>query len=310
VQEARDFSIAELGMPDNGSYRSYADLERDYVVWSVFAAPELSLEPVSWCFPVVGCVAYRGYFHHEAALDEARKLRQQGYDVYVAGVPAYSTLGRFDDPVLNTMLRWDELQLVSTLFHELAHQLLYVPGDTAFNESFASAVEDIGVERFLHSRSSDAALEAYRQREARWREVMGLIGDARSDLETYYAENLDDDEKRLLKEHRLEALAGDLNLLYAEQGMTTPSLTDARWNNARILSVNLYDQWTGAFREMYMQCGERLECFYAEAERVSTLDREARTAYLETLATRSATAVGSMAAISSLRRRVLPVSRQ
>ncbi len=296
VQQARDFSIETLRMPDNGTYRSYADLGRDYVVWSIFAAPELSLDAVNWCYPVVGCVSYRGYFREERALQEAQALEARGFDVYVGGVPAYSTLGRFDDPVLNTMLRWDDLQLVGTVFHELAHQVLYIPDDTGFNESFASTVEEIGVERFLLSRGSDAALAVYRQRAQQRHGLRELIAAARDDLERYYRETLDDDEKRLLKEDRLEALSADVRALVASQGMPTANGFLAAWNNARLLSFSLYSGWVPAFRRMYADCGQDIECFYAEATRVSALDRAAREHYLEVFASRSAGSLGSMAA--------------
>ena len=145
VQEARLFAVDQLLLPDNESYRSYADLERDYVVWNVFAAAEFELAAKSWCFPVAGCVAYRGYFNEEKARAKADRLRADGFDVAVGGVTAYSTLGRFADPVLNTMLAGSKGKLVGTLFHELAHQRLYLKGDTGFNESFASAVEELGI---------------------------------------------------------------------------------------------------------------------------------------------------------------------
>jgi predicted aminopeptidase len=158
VQEARDFAVEELLLADNKSYRSYADLGRDYVVWNVFAAPEFSLEPKTWCYPVAGCVAYRGYFAEEAARKKAQTLSDDGFDVAVGGVSAYSTLGRFSDPVLNTMMRWPDTQLIATIFHELAHQKLYVKGDTEFNESFATAVADIGIKRWL-AKSRAAAVD-------------------------------------------------------------------------------------------------------------------------------------------------------
>lgn len=310
VQDARDFSIEELGMPDNGTYRSYADLERDYVVWSIFAAPELSLDALNWCYPLVGCVAYRGYFRHERALAEAQELEARGFDVYVGGVPAYSTLGRFDDPVLNTMLRWDDLQLVGTVFHELAHQVLYIADDTAFNESFATAVEEIGVERFLASRGSDAALAAYRQRKLQRDSLRQLITDAREDLERYYTETLDDDEKRLLKEHRMEQLQSDIRAMFTTAAGLPESDFFAPWNNARLLSFSLYAGWVPAFRRMYADCDYDLECFYAEARRVSQLERTARERHLELLASRSEATAGLTAASSSLSRRVSPLRRQ
>ena len=286
VQDAREFSIAELGMPDNGSYRSYADLERDYVLWSIFAAPELALDPVNWCYPIVGCVSYRGFFNYETALREATKLGERGFDVYVAGIPAYSTLGRFDDPVLNTMLQWDELRLVSTLFHELAHQVLYVPDDTGFNESFASAVEEFSVERFLVARGSDEAIAEHRERLRLRHALSELMADARDDLGVYFSETLDDDEKRLLKEHRLEHLLADTRALFEARGADITALLQGPWNNARLLTFNLYEGHLPAFRRLYEQCDRQLECFYDTARQTAALDREARERYLELLATR------------------------
>ena len=196
VQQARTFSIDELALPDNKSYRSYADIERDYVVWNVFAAPEFSLEPRRWCFPIAGCVSYRGYFSRQAAYDESERLAKKGFDVTVGGVSAYSTLGNFDDPVLSSMLRWDDLQLVAVLFHELAHQVLYVKGDTGFNESFATAVEEFGMQRWLSSRGQHDDIAAYRERRELRQDLMALVASARDDLRTVYAAaDSDEDEE-------------------------------------------------------------------------------------------------------------------
>ena len=161
VANARDFASRELGLPDNESYRSYADLDRPYVVWNVFAAPEFSVEPRRWCFPIAGCVVYRGYFSEEAAQHYASRLRRRGDDAAVGGVAAYSTLGHFKDPVLSTMLGWSDAQLAATLFHELAHQVVYVPGDSEFNESFATVVEEAGLERWLTERRRSQELVAW-----------------------------------------------------------------------------------------------------------------------------------------------------
>jgi predicted aminopeptidase len=158
----------------------------DYVVWNVFAAPEFSLEPKTWCFPVAGCVAYRGYFDEQDAQRKAARLREDGFDVAVGGVPAYSTLGRFDDPVLNTMMRWQDTDLVATMFHELAHQALYIKDDSAFNESFATAVADIGLERWLLGRGKQADLEAHVERRRVREQLVAIITAARKDLQTLY----------------------------------------------------------------------------------------------------------------------------
>lgn len=286
VNAARDFSIEELGLPDNKSYRSYADLERDHVVWNVFAAPEFSLTPRTWCFPVAGCVAYRGYFKREAAEREARKLAERGFDVYVGGVTAYSTLGKFNDPVLNTMLRWDDVQLVSVLFHELAHQKLYVKGDSGFNESFATAVEEFGIERFLAARDREQGMETYRERKRLGQRLMALVDAAKSDLEALYSSGAADMAPE--KAARLERLREDIVAMYESEGQAVNNDWLAQpFNNARIASMVLYDGQLPAFRKLYDACDKDLECFYAEAERLSELSAAEREAELEALAGRN-----------------------
>lgn len=296
VQEARDFSVATLELPDNGSYRSYAALDRDFVVWSVFAAPEFHMQPVNWCYPIAGCVSYRGYFKEASAAREAGRLAARGHDVYVGGVAAYSTLGRFDDPVLSTMMRWDDAQLVATLFHELAHQVLYVPDDTRFNESFARAVEEYGIERFLRARGADAELAAYRDGKALRSRLAHLMEAAREDLSAMYSETLDDDEKRLLKEHRLEQLSSSLRRLLVDAGRDADAFLATPLNNARLLSISLYEGRLPAFRRMIEDCAGEIGCFYAEAERVSALPAAERDRYLDALASRGAGAEGPTAA--------------
>jgi predicted aminopeptidase len=196
VQEARQFAIDELGLPDNDTYRTYADIEREYVVWNVFAAPEFSLQAKTWCFPIVGCVSYRGYFAREDAERKAQQLEEQGYDVIVGGVAAYSTLGKLRDPVLSSMMNWDDLELVGVLFHELAHQVLYIRDDTGFNESFATAVEEFGVLRWLQSRGLEHKAEEYVARRSLRVDLMGLVATARDDLEALYLADTGNDEKR------------------------------------------------------------------------------------------------------------------
>ena len=265
VQEARQFAVDELLLPDNDSYRSYADLERDYVVWNVFAAPEFSLEPKTWCFPVAGCVAYRGYFDEQNARRQAAQLQDDGYDVAVGGVPAYSTLGRFNDPVLNTMMRWEDTDLVATIFHELAHQVLYVKDDTAFNESFATAVADIGLERWLLSKGESGQLAAYRERRQLREQLVGLIRAAKSDLETLYASALEEAEMRRQREQRLSRLAAELKARLAESGRDSPGWLGDELNNARLVSIGLYQLDLARFRALYEDCERDLACFYDRA---------------------------------------------
>ena len=168
-------------MPDNGSFRSYADLGRPYVLWNVFAAPEFSIEPVTSCFPIAGCVSYRGYFGEADAQAAGAALRQRGYDVFVGGVPAYSTLGWFDDPVLSTFIQYPEAELARLIFHELAHQLLYVKDDTRFNESFAVTVEQAGVERWLAQNGDERERAAYARLQGMQRDFVALLGQVSDD---------------------------------------------------------------------------------------------------------------------------------
>jgi predicted aminopeptidase len=165
---ARDFAMSDLGLPDNGSYRTYADLGRRYVTWNLFAAPEFSVRPKEWCFPIAGCVGYRGYFDEARATKEAGKMRGKGYDVFVGPAIAYSTLGHLRDPVLNTMFGYGDSELAAFIFHELAHQAVYAPDDSDFNEAFATVVETEGLERWLahEDRSADLDPAVMRERKA------------------------------------------------------------------------------------------------------------------------------------------------
>ncbi len=283
VQEARAFSITELGLPDNKSYQSYADVERDFIVWNVFAAGEFSLAPRQWCYPIVGCVSYRGYFKQQAAEREALKLKEKGFDVHLGGVAAYSTLGKFDDPVLSTMMRWDDVQLASVLFHELAHQLLYVKGDTGFNESFATAVEEFGIGRFLLGKGMNKALNSYDDNKALRRRLMQLVGDARDDLRILYAERIDDSDKRQLKQQRIDRLTTGLRRELMESGRDSVAWLKKPLNNARIASLALYEGRLPEFRIMLDRCNDDLSCFYDEARRISKLGQAERDDYLDSL---------------------------
>lgn len=284
VQEARRFAVEELALPDNDSYRSYADLERDYVVWNVFAAPEFSLEPRQWCFPVAGCVAYRGYFSRDGAEEKAEDLRQDGYDVAVGGVAAYSTLGRFADPVLNTMMRWSDAQLVATLFHELAHQVLYVKGDTQFNESFASAVADAGMQRWLVDRGGDEALEAYHARRRLTRQMLAIIDARKQELAEMYAGELPEDELRPRKQAVFDGLGRELKaLMEAEAPAAAPGYVPPA-NNAALISYGLYEGWSASFRRLFEECAGSFACFYDRARELADLPDDERRARLSMLA--------------------------
>ena len=265
VNDAREFSIDELSLPDNDSYRLYADLQRDYVVWNVFAAPEFSLEPKHWCFPVAGCVNYRGYFSETAARKEAARLKDQGFDVAVGGVAAYSTLGKFSDPILNTMMRWEDVDLVAVMFHELAHQVLYVKNDSGFNESFATAVEETAVERWLTSSGQEEEVVAYHERRNLRQKLMRHVELARTDLKEIYASSLDVNQMRLRKAERLEELTTDVNIELEQSDRDVPAWVSGGLNNARLASMNLYRGRLPEFRTLLAECNGDLPCFYSAA---------------------------------------------
>ena len=214
VQKIRKFATTELSLPDNDSYKSFADIERPYVVWNVFATPELSLIPIESCFFVVGCLSYRGYYAESDAETFAEELRAAGHDVYVGGVAAYSTLGWFDDPVLNTMLYWDNRRLAKLIFHELTHQLVYVKNDALFNESLATSFADIGLQRWLAIPAegvpkNNNTLESSKAREL---DFIQMILVAQRQLETLFASNLNIEKKR----HDKKAIFENLLLSYEE----------------------------------------------------------------------------------------------
>ncbi len=269
VTEARQFAVDELGLPDNDTYRTYAELERDYVMWSVFAAPEFSIVPETWCFPVAGCVSYRGYFSREGAERAAARLMRQGHDVAVSGVVAYSTLGKLKDPVLSTMMNWDDVRLVAVLFHELAHQVLYVKGDSGFNESFATAVEEFGVQRWLESRGMDAAFDDYMaQRELRG-ELSSLVEAARADLAALYALEIHDDEKRARKQARLATLQAHIAGLLEKANRDPGGWVTGSLNNARLVPMVLYEGRLDEFRSLLEACQRRIDCFYDGARELA-----------------------------------------
>lgn len=265
INDARQFSIDVLGLPDNDSYRSYADLERDYVVWNVIAAPEFSLRPKTWCYPIVGCVSYRGYFSEDDARNLADDLLADGYDIAFGGVAAYSTLGKFDDPILSTMMRWGDDELVAVMFHELAHQVLYVKNDTGFNESFATAVEEFGMQRWLASRGQLDGLSAWRERRELRSEFASLIAAARLDLNEIYAQDSDEQNKRRRKNARMDALAAAAKTLFAKADSKAPAWLDTELNNARLVATTLYHGRLPEFRTLLADCDRDLSCFYKAA---------------------------------------------
>ncbi|MFN0040806.1 MAG: aminopeptidase [Burkholderiales bacterium] len=278
VQKIRDFASRELALPDNGSYRKYADLEREYVVWNVFATEEFSIEPVQWCFPIAGCVAYRGYFEEASANEFADGLRRKNLDVMVGGVAAYSTLGWFDDPVLNTFIRYPEVELARMLFHELAHQVVYVKDDSVFNESFATAVELEGTARWLRVHGSSGQLAGFEARQVRRREFTELIARARVQLQSLYASAVSSDEKRLGKAQIFAGLKEKYgSLRTAWGGYQGYDLFFQRpLNNARLVPVATYSDRVPAFRRLFAEQGGDFKSFFAVVREIANLPKEKR----------------------------------
>ncbi|MFI4866659.1 MAG: aminopeptidase [Steroidobacterales bacterium] len=267
VQDARDFAVSDLGLPDNRSYRSYSDLKRPYVVWNVVAAPEFSVEPQRWCFPFTGCLSYRGYFRENDARKMAAALAARGNDVMVGGVTAYSTLGHFADPVLNTMLRYGDLGLASTIFHELAHQLIYVRGDSEFNESFAVSVEQEGLRRWLAARGRSLELQDYLARHQSEQLIVDVFADGRRRLATLYASSpaLPIEQQRARK-HEILSATGE-QVLAVERQFKVRSGYD-QWisdglNNAHLASVGTYFDCVPGFQRLLAANGGSLPAFYA-----------------------------------------------
>jgi len=282
VAQIREFATRRLGLPDNGSYRSYADLGRQYVVWNVVAAPEFSVDPKEWCYPIAGCVAYRGYFVEHRARRFADDLQRRGLDVTVDGVAAYSTLGHFDDPILNTMLGWNDVELVSIIFHELTHQMIYVPDDADFNEALATTVEEEGVRRWLQSLSRDQDLERYRVYQERFSEVLNLLTRAREDLRTLYASGIDRERMRREKAAIYAALRKSYSDLKHEWGGHAPfdSWFEGEINNAHLASIATYYACVPGFRRELAAAGGDLGDFYARVRQLAKIDQRERDALL------------------------------
>ena len=291
VRTVRRFAAAELGLPDNRSYTTYADVRRPFVVYTVFATPELSLQLRQWCFPIVGCVAYRGYYDKADADAYAQGLRDDGDDVYVGGVPAYSTLGYTTDPVLSTFIVYPEGEVARLIFHELAHQVLYVSGDTTFNESFAVAVEDEGVRRWFAAQArvdagkAAAAAAAYRVAMERKRTFVALLTRHRGVLEAAYARAAAVDAKRAAKRDEFDALQRDYEAQKRDPAGALFGFTGydryfaQALNNANLAAVATYTQRVPAFAKLLDDENGDLPRFYrsvAALARLPTVERNAR----------------------------------
>jgi predicted aminopeptidase len=280
VTAIRNFASRELGLPDNGSYRKYADIGRPYVVWNVVAAPEFSVDPKQWCFPIVGCVAYRGYFVEKRARRFAAGLHAKGFDVVVGGVAAYSTLGHFDDPILSSMVGWNDVELASIIFHELTHQLLYVPNDVSFNEALATTVEEEGVRRWLRQQGRDKDLADHLVQRGRYLEVIALMIETRDRLRALYASGLPPPLMRERKRERFEELRAAYAALKAPWGAHAPF---EAWfaediNNAHLASIATYFTCVPGFERELKAVGGDLPAFFQRVRQLAKLDRQQRDA--------------------------------
>lgn len=278
VMDIREFAARELGLPVGKNYSTYVDVEREHVVWNVFAAPEFSVDSVSWCYPIAGCVAYRGYFSEQSAVNYAAKLEEEGFDVYTGGVDAYSTLGWFEDSLLSTVLNRADYQLAGLIFHELAHQLVYLPGDTTFNESFATAVEREGVRRWLTESNDASNIDAALLDYDRQQQFVDLVTDYRDRFESLYQLDLVDVSMRSQKLQLQQALREEYELL--KQQWRGYGGYDAWFsqslNNAQLSTVASYNDLLPFFAAIFDSLNQDFTAFYAEVSRIADLPQRER----------------------------------
>jgi predicted aminopeptidase len=286
VLEIRRFASAELNLPHTDSYTLYADLERPYVVWNVFATPEFSMQPTQWCFPFAGCVGYRGYFSRSGAERFATGLAEQGNDIFVGGIPAYSTLGWFADPVLNTYIHYSRYRIAQLIFHELAHQKVYAGNDSMFNESFAVVVEQEGVRRWLADHGTAREKSTY-DREQQYRDdFIGLVQAYHDRLTALYGSGLTPDTMRERKNRTLDEMTPDYERLKMRWGgyKGYDAWFARRPNNAQIASLAIYTKLVPGFRALLRQHRGEFPAFYAAVKALAELPMEERADRLKRLA--------------------------
>ncbi len=278
VLDIRDYAIDELKLPGSKNYLTYVDLKQPYAIWNVFATPEFSLTPKKWCYPVVGCCAYRGYFSEQNALDYADTLEKQGYDVFVGGVTAYSTLGWFNDPVLNTFINFRDTKLAALIFHELAHNILYVSDHTAFNESFATAVEQEGIRRWMTAHNNPSAINDYMIDSQRHLQFIKLIMKYRKKLESLYSKDLSLQQKREAKESTFRDLKDEYKVLKEKwEGYSGYDFWfHKKINNARMITVSTYYDLVPAFLKIMEVSGNDMEKFYIKCQELAKKPKEER----------------------------------
>ncbi len=274
ARRALEFARQELLLPASDSYTTYADLQRGHALWTLYAAPEFSVKPLTWCYPIAGCTVYRGYFSREDAAREAQILQEKGFDTYIGGVRAYSTLGWFSDPLLNTFVFDDDIDLAALLFHELAHQLVYVKGDTAFNEGFASFVEAEGLRRWVSVLNRPEALPDYQARQAARNRFVSLVSAAREKLAAAYRDESDLLQRKLAKQQVLAALTAN----FQDEMKNTPALQRYQsWfqqglNNAKLATVSTYHDRVPDFAHLLRAADNDLAEFYLRCQEIARLE--------------------------------------
>jgi len=279
VLQIRQFAQNELKLPAGNHYLAYADLHRPFVIWNVCAAPELSLEPKTWWYPIVGSASYRGYFREKSARVYAAELEKKGWDVYVGGVQTYSTLGWFHDPVLNTFVYEPQGDLAEIIFHELAHQRLFIADDTDFNEAFATAVAQEGVRRWFNSLHQTNSLDSYHREQEQDRQFTALVLGAIQQLDAVYTNsNLSDETKRQRKAELIEQMCADHKKIKAQWGGASPydGWFAAPINNAKLSTVATYYELVPTFHAVLAASGNDLERFFKTVENISKLPPEKR----------------------------------
>ena len=273
ARQIRQYAVQQLGLPDNQSYKNYTALSRPYVVWNVVATPELSLKPLQWCFPVAGCVDYRGYYSKQAAQEYAYQLRAEGNDVQIGGVSAYSTLGWFNDPLISTFINYPDAELARLIFHELSHQMVYVAGDSQFNESFASAVEEAGVERWLEHYGTAAMRASFVTYTARKQQFLQMLLNCRRALEQNYASHASVPAKRAEKARLFKRLQEDYAQLKESWGGYAgyDRFFAEPLSNAHLAAIATYTDFVPAFRAL-LERERSFGRFYAQARRIADLE--------------------------------------
>ena len=287
-QEIREFSVKELKLPDNDSYRMYADLKRRYAVWNVVAAEEFSIDPKKWCFLFVGCLSYRGYFSKEDAQAYADELKKEGYDVFLAGANAYSTLGWFDDPLLNTMMYKSEARRAGIIFHELAHQVVYIDDDSAFNEAFATTVEEEGIRRWFIKNNQISQYQEYLVNKKRDEELNALLQKTRVQLGALYKKPMRSKEKKDAKANIFTAMKLEYQKLKSSwNGYDAyDEWMSQDLNNAHLLLIATYNELLPSFKAMLKNEQNNLQQFYIAAERLGQMNKKDRKVYLQQWAER------------------------